>query len=371
MKDSQVPPLSQKSLLSPHIEPVFWDNGACVLLDQRALPQQETYVRCETADQVVEGIRSMQVRGAPAIGIAGAYGAVLAAKESLALAEPQRHAYFEQKLQGLISARPTAVNLAWAIQQMKQAWAQEPLTDRVTHRLWEESRRLHQKEAERNSRLCFYGAQHLPEGEILTYCNTGALATVGHGTALGVIYEAFQQKKVSHVYVCETRPLLQGLRLTAWELKRLGIPFTVICDNMAASVLRSRPVRAVIVGADRIAANADTANKIGTYGLAVLAKYHGVPFWVAAPSSTFDANAKTGADIPIEQRQSEEILSVLGRGEFVPPVSNPSFDVTPHELISAIVCEKGILVPPFSENFNRFLWGDFEMKKSLQKKESL
>lgn len=346
------------SSASQHIEAVRWQDGSCLLLDQTALPHVEKYVRCETFDQIVACIRTLSVRGAPAIGVAGAYGVVLAAKQALALPESERAAFLDAAVGDLAQARPTAVNLRWATDRMRRAWSQQEITLATVERLLDESLRIHAEDARANARLASLGAAVLPPGEILTYCNTGSLATGGQGTALGVVQEAHRLGKVSHVYACETRPLLQGLRLTAWELKRMGIPYTVLCDNMAATILRSRPISAVVVGADRIARNGDTANKIGTYGLAILARHHRVPFFVAAPSSTFDGTAATGDDIPIEERAPEEILAILGVGEFAPNVCNPSFDVTPHELISGIVFETGVVTPPFVEGLSHLREGN-------------
>lgn len=354
----KVPPLVTLLRLmtsSPHSQPVEavrWKDGSCFLLDQTALPHVERYVRCETFAQVVGCIRTLSVRGAPAIGVAGAYGVVLAAKQALSLPENQRVAFVEEALGNLAQARPTAVNLRWATERMRRAWSQEGVTANTVEKLLRESLKIHAEDAEANARIAALGAEVLPPGEILTYCNTGSLATGGHGTALGVVQEAFRRGKVTHVYACETRPLLQGLRLTAWELQRMGIPYSVICDNTAATILRSRPVSAVIVGADRIARNGDTANKIGTYGLAILARHHRIPFYVAAPLSTFDGKAATGEDIPIEERAAEEILAILGDGEFAPNVCNPSFDVTPHELITGIVFETGVVSPPYLEKLS-------------------
>jgi methylthioribose-1-phosphate isomerase len=294
-----------------------------VLLDQRRLPDEEVELECGSAAQVAEAIRSMAVRGAPAIGIAAAYGFALAAARGEDL---------EEAFAVLARARPTAANLAWALREVRAA--ADPAA---------RARELHREEVERCRRMSAHAAALL-EGDagVLTHCNTGGLATGGQGTALGAVREAWALGLVRHVFVDETRPLLQGARLTAWELEASGIPHTVIADAAAGHLLAHGEVDAVLVGADRIAANGDTANKIGTYPLAVLAARHGVPFYVVAPTSTIDLDTPSGAEIPIEERDPGEVSSRF-------PARNPAFDVTPADLISAIVTEHGVHREPFGE----------------------
>ncbi|MGH3110889.1 MAG: S-methyl-5-thioribose-1-phosphate isomerase [Gaiellaceae bacterium] len=297
------------------------EDDAVVLLDQRRLPEEEVELRCETAAAVADAIRVLAIRGAPAIGVAGAYGYALAAGRGEDL---------EMAYDTLVSSRPTAVNLAWALAEMRH----DPTAERA--------RALHNAEVERCRLMGAHAVElFLPGSRVLTHCNTGGLATGGYGTALGAIRAAWEKRLVEQVWVDETRPLLQGSRLTAWELDALGIPFSVVSDGAAASLMASGNVDCVVTGADRIAANGDTANKIGTYGLAVSARHHGIPFYVVAPTSTLDAEAAAGADIPIEQRDATEISSRF-------PALNPAFDVTPAELVSAIVTEHGVHMPPYA-----------------------
>ncbi|MBI4404816.1 MAG: S-methyl-5-thioribose-1-phosphate isomerase [Deltaproteobacteria bacterium] len=327
---------------------VQWKDDCCVLMDQTKLPGEETYLRCKDYREVVRAIKELIVRGAPAIGVAGAYAVALAAKQALQLASAsEQMGFFEKATAEISAARPTASNLRWAVEQMK-AVVRDRWGAGAFEMLNQHAIRIHEQDVSCNRAIAGFGAPLVVPGEVITYCNAGELATGGIGTAVGVIIEAFRRGRVSRVYVCETRPVLQGLRLTAWEMHKRGIPFTAICDNMAATVMKQRKVTAVITGADRIAANGDAANKIGTYGLAVLANHHQIPFFVAAPSSTFDLETPTGAQIPIEERSGEEIIGILrnNRPKFPLPVFNPSFDVTPSSLISAIICEKGVAKPP-------------------------
>ncbi len=304
------------------------------LLDQRMLPDKTMYVTCRTAAQVADAIRDMVVRGAPAIGCAAAFGAVLGgrSKESFDL---------------LAKSRPTAVNLFWALERMKGAKDAE-----------DEAIAILEEDLAANHAMGKHGAALFEEGaRIMTYCNTGALATSGHGTALGVIRSAFELKKNISVIACETRPYLQGARLTAWECVQEGIPCTLVTDNMAGHLMAKGEVDAVIVGADRIAANGDTANKIGTYMVAVLAQRHKLPFYVAAPLSTFDPKIPDGSAIVIEERPAQEVTGYRGV-RWAPEgvaVRNPAFDVTPAELITAIVCEKGVIREPSRERIAAFL----------------
>jgi methylthioribose-1-phosphate isomerase len=305
------------------VEPLRFEDGALLVLDQRALPAEERWIRCETVEQVADCIRTLAVRGAPAIGLAAAYGMALA-DDRAAAAELLR------------STRPTAVNLAWAIEQCGEA--ADPL---------ETARRLHRGQREADRRLAELGAELFADGtRALTHCNAGALATGGFGTAGGVLRAAWERGRLASVWVDETRPLLQGARLTAWELRQAGIPHRVVADAAAGSLMAQGLVDRVVVGADRIAANGDVANKVGTYPLAVLADRHGVPFYVAAPVSTIDPAAPDGSAIPIEERDPAE-LNAAGEA------FNPAFDVTPAELVTAIVTEAGVLEPPFEESIAR------------------
>jgi methylthioribose-1-phosphate isomerase len=296
------------------------EHDAVVLLDQRRLPDEEIELRCRSAAEVADAIRSLAIRGAPAIGVAAAYGLALAAARREDLDDAHRV---------LAASRPTAVNLSWALEEMRA----DPTPERA--------RRIHAEEVERCRRMAAHAADLLgPRTRALTHCNTGGLATGGYGTALGGIRAASERGLVAHVWVDETRPLLQGSRLTAWELDRLGIPHTVIADAAAASLMARGEVDVVLTGADRIAANGDTANKVGTYALAVLAHYHGIPLYVVAPTSTLDPGTPTGAEIPIEERDPTEVTPHFA-------AHNPAFDVTPASLVSAIVTEQGVHRPPF------------------------
>ena len=305
------------------------------MLDQRLLPLREVWLSLKTHEEVAAAIREMVVRGAPAIGVAAAYGMALAAKHGVNR---------ESAGKVLAAARPTAVNLFWAIERIQSldSWEYK--------RVLEEARAIEKEDYQMNLDIGEYGAQLIPQGaQILTICNTGGLATAGHGTALGVIRTAHEQGKNIHVYSCETRPRMQGLRLTAYELSKDGIPFHSIADGAAASLMHAERVDLVIAGADRVTSNGDAANKIGTYSLAVLAKHHGIPFYIAAPSSTLDTDLDSGDLIPIEERAAEELTqidSVRAAPEGC-PVYNPAFDVTPGELISAIITEKGVHHRPY------------------------
>ena len=330
-----------------NVRAVAWVEGALALLDQRLLPGQEIVRRCRSVGEVTEGIREMWVRGAPAIGIAAAYGVVLAVEEAWAQDREDWRRAVAPALTALRAARPTAVNLAWAVDRMERRMA--GLTADPRAALLEEARRIHAEDVAANRRMGAFGAELITAaGPVLTHCNTGSLATGGYGTALGVIRSAHAAGRVERVYADETRPWLQGARLTAWELVRDGIPVEVIADGAAAHVMRTAGVTWVVVGADRIAANGDVANKIGTYGLAVNARHHGVGFMVAAPSSTIDLDTADGSGIPIEERPAAEVLQCGGT-----PVAaagagarNPAFDVTPAELVDAIVTERGVVRRP-------------------------
>jgi methylthioribose-1-phosphate isomerase len=334
------------------IAPVRWADGRVVLLDQTALPAREVERVCDRWEDVAEAIRSLVVRGAPAIGVAAAFGVALAARESRASTFDGLLTDLEVATKGLAATRPTAVNLFWALERMRRAALDQrarPL-DEVRARLLAEARAVLDEDIAANRAMGDHGAVLVPErARILTHCNAGALATGGYGTALGVVRSAHAAGKVALVWVDETRPVMQGSRLTAWECVREGIPHRLIADVAAASIMARGDVDLVITGADRIAANGDTANKIGTYGVAVLARHHRVPFYVAAPFSTIDPSIPTGADIPIEERDGAEVRRV-GAQATAPeasPVFNPAFDVTPAALISAIVTERGVFRPPY------------------------
>jgi methylthioribose-1-phosphate isomerase len=331
---------------------VEWIDDHVRLLDQRLLPREERYVDLSTSDEVAAAIRDMTVRGAPAIGVAAAYGVVLAALT----AEPEdRNRPVEGAIAVLAATRPTAVNLFAALDRMRRVLRGSNKGDLVAA-LLREARQVHQDEIDASLAISRLGASLIPEGAtVLTHCNAGMIATAAGGTALGAIVEAYRQGKVARAIATETRPLLQGARLTVWELVREGVPTTLITDSMVGHMMRTTRIDCVMVGADRIAANGDVANKIGTYGIAVLAKAHGVPFYVAAPTSTVDLSLRSGEAIELEERSASEVTSfadirVAARG---PEVRNPAFDVTPHRLVTAIVTERGILSSPGTRELRR------------------
>jgi methylthioribose-1-phosphate isomerase len=341
-------------------ESVRYEDGAVLLLDQRRLPAEEVYLRCADATAVAQGIREMAVRGAPAIGVAAAFGIALGMSDGAGDPARQRQR-LERLSDELRATRPTAVNLFWAIERMRARFAAaEAAGAPVAEALLDEARRIKQEDIAACRRMGELGAELLPErARVLTHCNAGALATAGYGTALGVVRSAAAQGKLVAVFADETRPFLQGARLTAWELQQDGIPATLIADSMAGHFMARGEVNAVVVGADRIARNGDVANKIGTYSLAVLAKENGIPFYVIAPVSTIDLATESGASIPIEERGAEEVTHHAGRR--VAPegigVRNPAFDVTPHRYVSAIVCERGVARPPYLESLPRLAGG--------------
>jgi methylthioribose-1-phosphate isomerase len=331
-------------------------DGHLELLDQTLLPVRLEWIPCRDVDTVVEAIKSLRVRGAPAIGIAGAYGLVVAAGEAIraGLAADASRAHVLARAEELACARPTAVNLRWAVERAMRRL--EPLTNSTSAAelgatLLAEARAIHDEDRELCAAIGRHGAAILPAGDILTHCNTGALATGGDGTALAVITTAWEQGRRFEVFADETRPLFQGARLTAWELVQRGIPVTVLVDAAAGHLLKTGRIAACIVGADRITANGDTANKIGTYALALLAAAHGVPFYVAAPSSTFDLSLESGDEIPIEERSASEVLRPLGATAAPEGAKafNPAFDVTPARLIRAIITERGVIEPVTKE----------------------
>ncbi len=341
-----------------------WHKDRLEMIDQRVLPKTFQYIAYDSAASVAEGIRDMVVRGAPAIGCAAAYGVAL---EALRLRESSRedfNAKLEEGFHALAESRPTAVNLFWALERMRKHWqglalAQNNPSD-IVGGLLQEAHEILAEDIRNNRAMGKLGAELLHDGDtVLTHCNAGALATAGHGTALGVIRSAIETGKHLSVIADETRPFLQGARLTAWEMVQEGIPITLICDNMAGHLMKDGKIDAVIVGADRVAANGDVANKIGTYMVAVLARRHGIPFYVAAPLSTIDLKINSGTDIPIEERDATEVTG-YGDVTWAPDgirVRNPAFDVTPAELVSALITERGVITSPDPSRIAALLTG--------------
>ncbi len=340
---------------------VFWEDGRLKMIDQRRLPGALEVVSYEDYRQVVQAIKDMVVRGAPAIGVAAAFGLGLAAQESTSHSAEGLRRDVEQAAALLKAARPTAVNLAWAVDRVLQRTGQAGAgAAELSQSILAEAQRLADEDVEVNKRMAGYGASLIESGDtIIHHCNTGALATVDWGTALGAIRMAHEQGKRVHVLVDETRPRLQGARLTAWELRQYAIPYTIISDGMAGHFLRSGQAQKVFFGADRIAANGDVANKVGTYMLALAAFDNHVPAYSVAPTSTIDLALKDGSQIPIEERDASEVLDIQFRGERVTPegsrARNPAFDVTPNRLVTAIVTENGIVYPPFGTNLPEFV----------------
>ncbi len=370
----EVKKLLKKALFPERVDVIkawVFTEEALYLLDQRLLPEKEAYLLCSSANQVKKAIQNMVVRGAPAIGIVGAIGFYLGLSQLFRNKKRMKLKSLERECEKfyslLIKARPTAVNLKWALDRIKQK-LKELFFECNNHKkktgenvfldkgkllefLKNEVLKIWEEDIEGNLKMAEYGSEVLPEGDVMTYCNTGALATGGYGTALGIIRHAFEKGKINLVWVCETRPFFQGARLTAWELSKLGIPYKIITDNSAGFVLKEKKVKSIVVGADRIAKNGDTANKIGTYSLAILAKFHRIPFYVAAPSSTFDLTIDSGKEIPVEIRKEEELLTI-GKKRISPKKASafyPAFDITPSELITAFITEKGVIHPPFKE----------------------
>jgi methylthioribose-1-phosphate isomerase len=338
----------QPSMTEPNTEvtPIVWRDGKLLLLDQRKLPGREQYLMCRGAKETARAIKSMVVRGAPAIGVTAAYGLAV---EASRFRKSSLHADFDTAAEVLAEARPTAVNLIWAIERMRTLMAEVPEgtnPKEVAALFADEAQRMHAQDIEINRSMGRHGAELLDGGrDLITHCNAGALATAGYGTALGVIRSAWEGGGRFGVYATETRPYLQGARLTSWELQKLGIPVTLITDSMVGHLFQHRDIEAVVVGTDRTAANGDVANKIGTYQIAVLARRHGVAFYVAAPTSSIDIDCPTGADIPIEERDPSEITHFGGRRVAAENISvfNPAFDVTPAELVSGIITEHGVV----------------------------
>src|SRR6187551_2718342 len=339
---------------------IDWTGETVVMIDQRKLPVSEVYVTCRTAQDVAKAIKTMVIRGAPAIGVAAAMGIALGMGRSKATGTKQFATEFQKLCDLMAATRPTAVNLFWAIERMKHTFAEAAQggcsVDELKDRLEAEARKIHDEDVQSCRDMGAFGAELVPEeARILTHCNAGALATAGYGTALGVIRAAAERGKRVAVLADETRPFLQGARLTAWELVKDGIDTTVITDNMAGAMMQLGNVDLVVVGADRIAANGDVANKIGTYAVAVLAREHGIPFYVAAPLSTIDLHTPDGSGIPIEERNAREVTHV-GGSQLTPrgaEVWNPAFDVTPAKYVTAIVTEKGIARAPYEESLRR------------------
>jgi methylthioribose-1-phosphate isomerase len=340
------------------IKTLEWTDSGVRFIDQRKLPTEETYVTCATYEEVAEAIRNMTVRGAPAIGVAAAMGIALGARDAEAGHVSELRRAFDQICEVIGETRPTAVNLFWAIRRMQQkfeACAELPV-DHIRQALITEAQRMYVEDIAANEAMGRHGATLMPSsGGVLTHCNAGALATCGYGTALGVIRAAVEAGKKLQVYADETRPFLQGSRLTAWELMKDGIPTTVISDSMAGAMMKQGKIGAVVVGADRIAANGDVANKIGTYTVAVLAREHGIPFYVAAPFSTVDLETPDGSKIPIEQRSTREVTHIAGKA--IAPegvkVENPAFDVTPAKYVAAIITERGIARAPYEQSLRQ------------------
>ena len=344
------------------IKTLEWTDAGVRFIDQTKLPTEETYVTCKNYEEVADAIRTMIVRGAPAIGVAAAMGVALGALQSPAKTLPELEREFDTICNVLAGTRPTAVNLFWAIRRMRDKFEQlRPFpVENIRQELVAEAQRMLVEDIAANEAMGKHGAVLLPaSGGVLTHCNAGALATAGYGTALGVIRAAVESGKQIQVFADETRPFLQGSRLTAWELMKDNIPTTLIADNMAGAMMRLGKIDAVIVGADRIAANGDVANKIGTYSVAVLAKEHGIPFYVAAPISTVDLDTTDGSKIPIEQRASSEMTHLAGK-QIAPDavrVENPAFDVTPSKYVTAIITERGVARAPYQESLAELVAG--------------
>jgi methylthioribose-1-phosphate isomerase len=344
---------------------IDWKDDGIAMVDQRKLPATEVYVHCKTANEVAKAIKTMVIRGAPAIGVAAAMGIALGMDRSKQTGTRQFATEFQKTCDLMASTRPTAVNLFWAIERMKRSFSEGALAgesvEQLKARLRREAQTIHDEDVASCRAIGAHGAVLVPaEACVLTHCNAGALATAGYGTALGVIRGAIEAGKKVRVLADETRPFLQGSRLTAWELVKDGIDTTVITDNMAGAMMRDEAIDLVVVGADRIAANGDTANKIGTYTVAVLAKEHGIPFYVAAPWSTIDLATPDGSRIPIEERNAKEVTHV-GTNQVAPAgaqIRNPAFDVTPHRFITAIITERGIFHPPFVKTLADARTGD-------------
>ena len=339
----------------PEIQAITYADGQLGLLDQTRLPMESRVVWTDDYHEVIRSVRALRVRGAPALGVAAAYALVMAANH---IEVSSREAFLERLCEAgaeIASARPTAVNMAWAVERMLGVAPEDKDVVSIREALLAEAQAIQQEDEDANRRMGSHGAGLIPAGGgVLTHCNTGALATAGFGTALGVIRAAWEGGKWFHVFATETRPVLQGARLTTWELVQLGIPATLIVDSAAGMLMHRGDIDCVITGADRIAANGDTANKIGTYSLAVLAKEHGLPFYIAAPTSTVDLNVASGDEIPIEERDVAEVTGFRDLRTAAEGIGarNPAFDVTPHRYIDAIITEHGVARPPYNESLN-------------------
>lgn len=350
------------------VDTIEWKNRTLSIIDQTRLPTEFERITLDTLEKVWEAIKSLRIRGAPAIGVCAAFGVLVGLKEKKPATGADALAAAAESADYLATSRPTAVNLFWALDRLKTRAAaidSNTAPDEVFEQLEDEAMQILNEDRRLCRSIGAHGAALIEEGSgVLTHCNAGALATVDYGTALAVMFRAHEEGRHFHVFADETRPLLQGARLTAWELLQAGVDVTLICDNAAAQVMREGKVQLVLVGADRIAANGDAANKIGTYSVALLAKAHDIPFYVAAPASTFDLSIPSGEHIPIEQRPSEEITSAFGK-QIAPEgvkTYNPAFDVTPAHLIAGIITEHGILRPPFSESISAHIAGPAETK---------
>ena len=354
--------LVEEQYLTPDIatgfRPIYWSDGTVRLLDQTRLPLEEVWLELDDYRSVVSAIKEMRIRGAPAIGIAGAYAVALAAGEAVERDPDSFTSALKEAASEIRAARPTGANLEWAVDRMMRTERDSQSIEDVVAGLVAEAQRIHDEDVQANHTMGRHGADLIPpDSVVLTHCNAGALATGGYGTALGVIRTAWTDGKISRVFATETRPFMQGARLTAWELVQADIDVTLIPDSSAGQLMHRGEVDAVIVGADRIAANGDVANKIGTYSLAVLADANGVPMYVAAPTSTVDMSIRTGDDIPIEERPTEEVTHL--KGVRIPPegiaVTNTAFDVTPHRYVTAIVTEMGVVTQPYEEGLKRIM----------------
>ena len=350
--------------MSQSVEAIRWEDGALILLDQTKLPGEEVYLHCTEVEPVCEAIRRLSVRGAPAIGITAAFGLIVGIQNREFADFGELYTQFRKTKDQLARTRPTAINLFWALDRMDHVCVaqhdRKPF--RIVERLLEEAQKIHQEDIEMNQMMGELCAELIPdEANILTHCNAGALATGGYGTALGVIRHAHRQGKKIHVWIDETRPLLQGARLTAWELMREGIPCTLVTDNMAAHLMATGKVDLAVVGSDRTVANGDVCNKIGTYGVAVLCHHHGIPFYAVLPSSTIDLEIESGETIPIEERDPREVYDFHGVNTAPEGVQayNPAFDVTPARYVTAIITEKDIVRPPYKDSL-RYLFGNGE-----------
>ena len=340
------------------MKPIIWCGDHAELIDQTLLPTEENWISCSTPEKIAWAIETMKVRGAPAIGVSAAYGIALAALNNVSLPVSDLKEKLSEAAKLIGATRPTAVNLFWALKEMEKVWICLDDSKAITKALVERAQEIASEDEEMCKSIGRHGATLVPQNaRILTHCNAGALATADYGTALGVIRAAHEEGKVNMVWADETRPFLQGARLTAWELHKDGIPVRLICDNMAGHFMQRGQIDMAVVGADRITANGDVANKIGTYSVAVLCKEHNIPFYVAAPYSTIDLSLHDGKDIPIEERKAEELTTMAGK-RIAPEgieVANPAFDVTPSRLITAIITEKGVFRPPF--DFSKVLNG--------------